>query len=209
MASINPPTSTKPTLLRHVNVETLFHELGHGIHYLVGQTRFARFYGTRTTRDFVEIPSKMLENWCWKQSILQALSFHYSYLSHDFLSIWNEENPEGKRPDEKAPLELMESISKTRNLNIAFTTLRQLHLSLFDITIHSALSRDEAERMDLGEIYNRLRRLRACMAWKSLERVMAGDVVMRDSNTSFMVMMLVIILILCEYSPSFGILCEY
>jgi Zn-dependent oligopeptidase len=63
LTSFPPPTRTKPTFLRQRNIKTTFHELGHGIHALVGQTRFASTYGTAVAQDFVEIPSKMLENW--------------------------------------------------------------------------------------------------------------------------------------------------
>lgn len=75
--SIQELTATKPTLVRHRSVVTMFHELGHGIHCLVGRTRFAETYGTKTSRDFVEIPNPMLENFCWdpcgSQKLVQAL----------------------------------------------------------------------------------------------------------------------------------------
>merc|ERR1711939_383107 len=76
VCNFSKPTAKKPSLLKHDEVTTLFHELGHGIHDLVSRTTYSRFHGTNTVRDFVEAPSQMLENWCWTPSQLKALSRH-------------------------------------------------------------------------------------------------------------------------------------
>lgn len=78
VCNFSKPTPKKPSLLKHDEVVTLFHELGHGIHDLVGRTTYSRFHGTSVVRDFVEAPSQMLENWCWTPSQLKSLSNHYS-----------------------------------------------------------------------------------------------------------------------------------
>ncbi|QGA20347.1 hypothetical protein EYB26_008049 [Talaromyces marneffei] len=77
LCSFAKPAGTKPCLLHHSDMVTLFHELGHGIHDLVRKTRYSRFHGTMTVLDFCETPSKMLENWCWLSRPLQSLSHHY------------------------------------------------------------------------------------------------------------------------------------
>ncbi|KAJ6043217.1 peptidase family M3-domain-containing protein [Penicillium canescens] len=58
------PSPDKPSLLRHDNVVTIFHELGHAIHDLMAKTTYSTFYGTKSTEDFAEAPSQILENWC-------------------------------------------------------------------------------------------------------------------------------------------------
>lgn len=70
-------TKQKPALLKHSEVVTFFHELGHGIHGLMGKTEYSRFDGTSVSRDFVEMPSQFLEYFCWDQGQLKNLSNHY------------------------------------------------------------------------------------------------------------------------------------
>ena len=158
LTSFPAPTFGKPTFLRQRNVKTIFHELGHSIHDLVGQTRFAPSSGTAVTQDFVEIPSKMLENWCWDPSILHSLSKHYSCLSPEYKSAWNAGNPEAVQPPEKAPLEQLEKFAKTRNMRWGSRTRGLLATAKFDLLIHGAKNIEDAEKMDLGEIYQRVRR---------------------------------------------------
>ena len=94
VANLAKPTPEKPALMRHDDVVTFFHEMGHVFHGLLSKTKFARFHGTRcahsslfvirgsspsssVARDFVEAPSQMLENWCWEPKVLKLMSSHY------------------------------------------------------------------------------------------------------------------------------------
>ena len=65
VANLAKPTPDRPALMRHDDVVTFFHEMGHVFHGLLSRTQFSRFHGTRVARDFVEAPSQMLENWCF------------------------------------------------------------------------------------------------------------------------------------------------
>ncbi|PVH77307.1 metallopeptidase MepB [Cadophora sp. DSE1049] len=154
--SVQRPTPTKPTLVRHRSVVTMFHELGHGIHCLVGRTRYAETYGTKTSRDFVEIPSRMLENFCWDPVILQNLSKHYSHLSPEYMASWKAENTTDSEPPEKASLELLEKLGASHKMTLAPLTQRQIAFAKFDMAIHS-LSSEAARVMSPGETYNRIR----------------------------------------------------
>lgn len=92
------PQVDKPTLLAHNDIRSLFHELGHAMHSLSSRTRYAIFHGTARpamARDFVEIPSIMLENWWWTPSVIKELGYHYSYLSDTFRQHW-EDNQSGQ-----------------------------------------------------------------------------------------------------------------
>ncbi|PSR76625.1 peptidase family M3 [Coniella lustricola] len=138
VCNFSKPTPKKPSLLKHDEVVTLFHELGHGIHDLAARVKFSRFHGTSTVRDFVEAPSQMLENWCWTPSQIEALSGHFE-------------------TKEKIPRDLVEKLVATKNVNGALFNLRQLHFGIFDMAVHSPKSHEEVENLDPSKLYNELR----------------------------------------------------
>lgn len=138
VCNFSKPTPKKPSLLKHDEVVTLFHELGHGIHDLAGRVKYSRFHGTSTVRDFVEAPSQMLENWCWTPSQIVSLSGHYE-------------------SGEKIPKDLVEKLVATKNVNGALFNLRQLHFGIFDMAVHSPKSHEEVEKLEPSKLYNQLR----------------------------------------------------
>jgi metallopeptidase MepB len=138
VCNFSKPTEKKPSLLKHDEVVTLFHELGHGIHDLTGRCTYSRFHGTSTVRDFVEAPSQMLENWCWTSSQLKSLSNHY-------------------QTGEKIPDDLIEKLISTKHVNDALFNLRQLHFGIFDMAVHSPESHGALEKLDASKLYNDLR----------------------------------------------------
>lgn len=134
VCNFTKPTSKKPSLLKQSEVVTLFHELGHGIHSIVARTRYSRFHGTNTATDFVECPSQLLENWCWTEDVLVNMSSHYE-------------------TGETLPRELARSLIDTKHANDALFNLRQLHLGIFDQTLHSYTSGE----VESTKLYNKLR----------------------------------------------------
>ena len=138
VCNFSKPTATKPSLLKHDEVVTLFHELGHGIHDLSGRTKYARFHGTSVVRDFVEAPSQMLENWCWTPSQLKSLSSHWE-------------------TGAQIPDDLIAKQISVKHVNDALFNLRQLHFGIYDMTIHTPSSHKEAEDFNLSAMYNSLR----------------------------------------------------
>ncbi|KAG9241185.1 putative Saccharolysin [Calycina marina] len=138
VCNFSKPTATKPSLLKHDEVVTLFHELGHGIHDLAGRTTYSRFHGTAVVRDFVEAPSQMLENWCWTPSQLKSLSRHY-------------------QTNEPIPDDLIEKQISVKHVNDALFNLRQLHFGIFDMTVHTPKSHEACKDLDISVLYNTLR----------------------------------------------------
>ncbi|KAI9017893.1 hypothetical protein CLU79DRAFT_762149 [Phycomyces nitens] len=134
VANFTKPTADKPSLLKHEEVVTLFHELGHVMHHLCSRTKYARFHGTSVEGDFVEAPSQMLENWCYDSKSLKYLSSHF---------------------ETGAPIsdEMIDLIIKAKNVNAAIANLRQLFFGIFDMELHTS----DDENLDTSKLYNDLR----------------------------------------------------
>lgn len=152
------PASNKPSLMRHFDVVNTFHERGHGIHDLISKTKYARFHGPGgVTVGFGEIPSQMLEEWCWQPSQLKYLSFHYSYLDDEMLKVWEQENVGVSRPDAEMQDVTTEAIIRARQLTFGpLFHLDQLHRGAFDLAINQVSSLEEAAALDLTETWNKL-----------------------------------------------------
>ena len=118
VANFTKPTDSTPSLLRHSEVVTLFHEFGHILHQTLTKSRYLRFSGTRTERDFVEAPSQMLENWVWDRDVLKKFAFHFE-------------------TGESIPEDLLTAMITARQLSSAVTTQRQLFFANLDFTYHS------------------------------------------------------------------------
>lgn len=118
VANFDKPTTNRPSLLTHDEVETFFHEFGHIMHQILTRARHGRFSGSSTARDFVEAPSQMLENWVWDPTVLQSLSGHY------------------KDRDKKLPEDLLERMIAAKLANTGLTNLRQLHFGSVDQLYH-------------------------------------------------------------------------
>ncbi|KAG9310224.1 hypothetical protein JVU11DRAFT_9870 [Chiua virens] len=118
VANLAKPTPERPALMRHDDVTTFFHEMGHVFHGLLSRTRYARFHGTAVARDFVEAPSQMLENWCWESEVLKKMSSHY-------------------KTQEPLSDELIDKIIKSRYVNVGLFYLRQLFFANFDLSVHN------------------------------------------------------------------------
>jgi len=129
VANFTKPTSDKPSLLLHDEVETYFHEFGHVMHQICAEAKYARFSGTAVERDFVEAPSQMLENWCWEKEPLLVMSKHY-------------------QTNEKVPDSILEKLIASRNANCGVTYLRQVALATLDLTIHTMQTTP-----DLAKVY--------------------------------------------------------
>ncbi|RHZ51502.1 hypothetical protein CDV55_103765 [Aspergillus turcosus] len=158
VCNVAHPLPDKPALLKHHEVITLFHELGHAFHDLLGKSKYATFHGHRTVADFVEAPSQLLEYWCWVPECLQRLSCHYSYVSPD-----DDEDDEcdpfmnhSPRPPKEIPGSFVERLVEARSVNQGILTMRQIAFSSFDLEIHCPASHGAIKSMEISEIYNSL-----------------------------------------------------
>ena len=118
VANFTKPTESSPSLLRHTEVVTLFHEFGHILHQTLTTSRYSRFSGTRVERDFVEAPSQMLEHWCWEPDVLSRFSRHYE-------------------TGDPLPPSLIKRMIEAKHTSSAIATLRQVYFSRLDLAYHT------------------------------------------------------------------------
>ena len=117
VANFTKPSADAPSLLRHSEVETLFHEFGHILHQTLTRAAHARFSGTSTERDFVEAPSQMLEHWVWDREALARFTRHHE-------------------TGEPLPDALLDAMLAAKTLSSGVTTLRQLYFAHLDQAFH-------------------------------------------------------------------------
>lgn len=136
VCNFNKPTADKPSLLPHDEVETFFHEFGHGLHHMLTETKYGRFSGTAVARDFVEAPSQMLENWVWDSSVLKTFARHY-------------------KTGEPLPDKLLNGMKAARTLGSGIETQGQIYLGNMDQAFHTVPSGDVDTTKVANEVYER------------------------------------------------------
>ena len=119
VANMNKPSKDTPSLLKHGEVETLFHEFGHVLHNALTKAKYKAFSGTSVSWDFVEAPSQMLERWVWDPTVLKKISKHY-------------------KTGESLPDDLIKRMLAAKNFGNGGTYLRQNFFAQYDMTLHTA-----------------------------------------------------------------------
>ncbi|WP_299711889.1 M3 family metallopeptidase [uncultured Tenacibaculum sp.] len=118
VCNFTKPTETKPSLLTFNEVTTLFHEFGHALHGMLANTTYKSLSGTSVSWDFVELPSQVLENWCYEKEALELFAKHYE-------------------TGETIPMEYVQKIKESAAFHEGMQTLRQLSFGLLDMSWHS------------------------------------------------------------------------
>ncbi|MHA7059645.1 M3 family metallopeptidase [Aquimarina sp. M1] len=118
VCNFTKPTPSKPSLLTFNEVTTLFHEFGHALHGMLANTIYPGLSGTSVYWDFVELPSQVLENWCYEKESLELFAKHYE-------------------TGEVIPMELVQKIKQSSTFMEGMATLRQLSFGLLDMSWHA------------------------------------------------------------------------
>ena len=118
VCNFTKPTKSKPSLLTFNEVTTLFHEFGHALHGMLANTTYPSLSGTSVSWDFVELPSQVLENWCYEEAVLKLFAKHYE-------------------TGEVIPIELVKKIKDSSTFHEGMQTLRQISLGLLDMSWHT------------------------------------------------------------------------
>ncbi|WP_428042870.1 M3 family metallopeptidase [Candidatus Avelusimicrobium fimicolum] len=119
VANLNKPSGDTPSLLKHSEVETLFHEFGHVLHNALTKAKYSAFSGTSVSWDFVEAPSQMLERWAWDPQVLKKISRHY-------------------KTGEALPDDLIKRMIAAKNFGAGGMYLRQDFFAQYDMSLHTA-----------------------------------------------------------------------
>ncbi|MEO9512010.1 MAG: M3 family metallopeptidase [Flavobacteriaceae bacterium] len=117
VCNFTKPTDTKPSLLTFNEVTTLFHEFGHGLHGMLANTTYPSLSGTSVYWDFVELPSQVMENWCYEKEALELFAVHYE-------------------TGALIPMELVQKIKESATFQEGMATLRQISFGFLDMAWH-------------------------------------------------------------------------
>lgn len=137
VGNVTPPRGKGQALLNHREVETLFHEFGHMMHHVLSEVPIRSLAGTRVVSDFVELPSMIMENWCWEPQALDRFARHY----------------ESGAP---IPEDVKKRMLSARTYRAANALMRQLGFSTVDLLLHTEFDPQKDDVMAFGrEVFQR------------------------------------------------------
>ena len=132
VCNFTKPTADAPALITHDELTTFLHEFGHALHGILAKGRYPSLTGTSVSRDFVELPSQIMENWAYEPEYLNSFAKHY-------------------QTGEPIPAELIEKIVAAKNYLAAYGQVRQLHFGYLDMAWHSLKAVPEVSAVEFEQ----------------------------------------------------------
>lgn len=129
VTNFTKPTADKPSLLTHDELTTLLHEFGHSLHGILAEGRYSSLTGTNVSRDFVELPSQIMENWAFEPEFLDTFARHFE-------------------TGEALPDTLVNKIVAAKNYHAAYAQVRQLQFGILDMAWHTLKGGSESAHFD-------------------------------------------------------------
>lgn len=171
------PTETAPSLLTYDEVRTFLHEFGHALHGMLSECRYWSLSGTNVYRDFVELPSQIMENWGEEKEWLAEVAVHY-------------------QTGEKIPSKIMDKIIESRNFNNGYAFIRQLSFGISDMAWHSlknpydgAVLEFEKNSMAPTELFPRLKDAASALAFITSSVAAMQPVIMATNGRKYLMQM--------------------
>ena len=158
VCNFSKPTADTPALLRFSEVETFMHEMGHAMHGMLSEVQYESLSGTNVKRDFVEMPSQVMENWCYEPEFLCTFARHY-------------------KTGEPLPTEYIGKIRAAQNHLAGWLCLRQLNLGMTDIAFHTMGEESgtwKAESIEAEAMTNLLPRVEGCCTATNFSHIFGG-----------------------------------
>ena len=158
VCNFSKPTADTPSLLRFSEVETFMHEMGHAMHGMLSDVQYESLSGTNVKRDIVEMPSQVMENWCYEPAFLATFARH-----------WQTGDP--------LPTEYIDKIRAAQNHLAGWLCLRQLNLGYTDIAFHTmGVEHGEwkAENVEAEAMTNLLPRVEGCCTATNFSHIFGG-----------------------------------
>ena len=132
VCNFTKPTADAPSLITHDELTTFLHEFGHALHGIMAQGRYPSLTGTNVSRDFVELPSQIMENWAFEPEYLNSFAKHY-------------------QTGEPIPADLIEKIVAAKNYLAGYAQVRQLHFGYLDMAWHTLTSLPSENAVDFEQ----------------------------------------------------------
>ena len=156
VCNFSKPTANTPSLLRFSEVETFMHEMGHAMHGMLSNVKYESLSGTNVKRDFVEMPSQVMENWCYEPEFLATFARHW-------------------QTGEPLPTEYVDKIRAAQNHLAGWLCLRQLNLGYTDIAFHTMSDvAGKAEDVESRAMENLLPRVDGCCTSTNFSHIFGG-----------------------------------